>query len=191
MYLVLNLATSLVLLQYHCHFDEFFKTTCHNQPNVVTSATWKQLMGLQQADGTLTARDPLENFAKPCRILEECPNPAQKDPKTQENSDNFLSIGEFPHEICTHNYFDNSGNSTENLVRDSEGAIPTNSASPSADTSSCGRQCKMSNATAKSVSQHDFYRDSKMFYMALQSFSKGQTKADLFHDNHLDLQEHT
>ena len=28
-----------------------------------------------------------------------------------------------------------------------------------------------------------------MFYMASQSFSEGQTKADLFDDNHLDLQE--
>ena len=28
-----------------------------------------------------------------------------------------------------------------------------------------------------------------MFYMASQSFSEGQTEADLFYDNHLDLQE--
>ena len=28
-----------------------------------------------------------------------------------------------------------------------------------------------------------------MFYMALQSFSESQSKVDLFHDNHLDLQK--
>ena len=33
----------------------------------------------------------------------------------------------------------------------------------------------------ESVSKRDFYDDSNMFYMASQSFSKGQTKADLDH----------
>ena len=48
----------------------------------------------------------------------------------------------------------------------------------------------MSKAMAESVSQRNFYEDSKMFYMASQSFSEGQTKAGLFHDNQLDLQEY-
>jgi hypothetical protein len=29
-YLVLNLTTGLVSPQYHCHFNDFFETTCHN-----------------------------------------------------------------------------------------------------------------------------------------------------------------
>ena len=39
MYLVLNLAMGLVSLQYHYCFDDFFETTHHNQPDIVTSAT--------------------------------------------------------------------------------------------------------------------------------------------------------
>ena len=84
---------------------------------------------------------------------------------------------------------DDSENSTQNPMQDHKGFTPTNSASPSAGTSSWGRQCNMWKAMAELVSQQDFYGDSKMFYMASQSFSEGQTKADLFHDNHLDLQE--
>ena len=43
---------------------------------------------------------------------------------------------------------------------------------------------------AESVSQRDFYGNRNMYYMAIQGISDGQTKADLFHDSHLDLQEH-
>ena len=142
-YLVLNLAISLVSPQYHCRFNDFFKTTHHNQPDIVTSATWKQLVGLCQEDGTPTTREPLENFAEPWRVMEECPTPAKNNLETHENSDNFLSIWKFPHEIGTNNNLDNSGNSTKNPVQDSEGATPTNLALQSAGTSSCGRQCKM------------------------------------------------
>ena len=38
--------------------------------------------------------------------------------------------------------------------------------------------------------EQDFYGNSRMFYMALQSLSEGQNKADLFHDNHLDLHKY-
>ena len=84
--------------------------------------------GLHQADGTLTAQEPLQNFAKPCRVPEEHPNPAQNDPETRETSDNFLSIGEFPHEIDTYNVSKDLGNLTENPMQESEGVTPPNSA---------------------------------------------------------------
>ena len=47
----------------------------------------------------------------------------------------------------------------------------------------------MSRAMAESISQQDFYGDTNMYYMAFQSFSEGQTEADLFYNYHLDLQE--
>ena len=140
MYLVLNLAIGLVSPQYHCCFDDFFETTCHNQPDMVTSYTWKQLAGLQRADGTLTTQEPLKNFAEQRRVLEECPNPAQHNPEALENPDDFSSIGEFPCEIGACEDSDNPENLTENPMQDSEGANPTNSDLLSAGASSRGRQ---------------------------------------------------
>ena len=80
-------------------------------------------------------------------------------------------------------------NLTEIPMQDSEGANPTNSNLLNAGTSSRGRQQKMLKAMAESLLQRNFYGDFKMFYMASQSFSEGQTEADLYHDNHLDLQK--
>ena len=153
MYLVLNLATGLVSPQYHCLFDDFFITTLHNKPNIVTSSTWKQLAGIRQADGTLAAQEPLKSFAEPSRVLEEHHKPAQNYPEALENSDDFSSIGEFPHEIGTCNDSNNSENLTEDPLQDSEGASPTNSTLPSASTSSHGRQHNLSKTMAELVSQ--------------------------------------
>ena len=96
----------------------------------MVSATWKKLAGLHQADRTPTTQEHLQNFAKPCRVLEEHPNPAQNDPETWETSDNFLSMGEFPHEIGSYDDSNDSENLTENPLQDHEGVTPTNSASP-------------------------------------------------------------
>ena len=63
-YLLLNLATCLVSLQDHSHFDDFFKTTHHNQPDIVISATWKQLSGSCQADGTPTTLRAFAEFSR-------------------------------------------------------------------------------------------------------------------------------
>ena len=57
-YLILNLTTGLVSPQYHCRFDDFFETTRHNKPDIVTSATWKQLAGLKRPDGSPIAPEP-------------------------------------------------------------------------------------------------------------------------------------
>ncbi len=45
-YLVLNLITGCVSPQYHCHFDDFFETTCHGRPDVSGTICWQQLAGL-------------------------------------------------------------------------------------------------------------------------------------------------
>jgi len=62
-YLVMNLTTGLVSPQYHCRFDDFFETTQHNWPDVVTSATWKKMTGVRRANGTPTAPKPSGNTA--------------------------------------------------------------------------------------------------------------------------------
>jgi hypothetical protein len=49
-YLVLNLITGCVSLQYHCQFDDFFETTRHGGPDVSGTICWQQLAGFSRAD---------------------------------------------------------------------------------------------------------------------------------------------
>jgi hypothetical protein len=48
-YMVLNLITGCVSPQYHCCFDDFFKTTRHGRPDVSGTICWQQLAGLDRA----------------------------------------------------------------------------------------------------------------------------------------------
>ena len=105
------------LLWYCCSANDFFETTHHNQPDIVMSATWKQLLGLHEEDGTPTTQEPLQHFPEPCRVSEEHPNPAQNYPEALENSDDFSCTGEFPCEIGTCNDSDDSENLTVILCR--------------------------------------------------------------------------
>ena len=57
-YLVLNLMTGLVSLQYHYRFDDFFETVKLNGPDVTTSANLKQLAVFFHTDGTPTTPNP-------------------------------------------------------------------------------------------------------------------------------------
>jgi hypothetical protein len=53
-YLVLNLITGCVSLQYHCRFNNFFKTTHHNRPDVNGTISWQLLAGLNCAEMILS-----------------------------------------------------------------------------------------------------------------------------------------
>jgi hypothetical protein len=53
-YLVLNLITGCVSPQYHCHFNDFFETTCHGGPDVSGTICRQQLMGLDQVTTILS-----------------------------------------------------------------------------------------------------------------------------------------
>jgi hypothetical protein len=171
------LNTGLVSPQFHCRFDDFFETTRHNKPDVVTSALWKQMAGLRQSKGTPTAPERLGTF-------DEAPVPRATLQPTATND---------PIEFVQDNAPLDDVNIPEELppdpVQDSEGVYSTAVQDTSACTSSRGRQRKMSRAMAESVSKRDFYRSQDMFYMAAQGTTDGQTKADLFHDSHLELQE--
>ncbi len=60
-----------------------------------------------------------------------------------------------------------------------------------AGTSRSRRICTMSRKMAKSTSQWDFFGTSGMHYMAyLSTTAFDETPEDLFHNYHLDLQEH-
>jgi hypothetical protein len=58
-----------------------------------------------------------------------------------------------------------------------------------AGTSQLGQVHTMSQRMAESMSQQDFYGNQGMHYMASQA-TTGNTDEDLFHDTHLQLQEH-
>jgi hypothetical protein len=71
-----------------------------------------------------------------------------------------------------------------------EGAIQVES-TVTAGTSQSGRVRTMSQRMAKSTSQWGFFGNAGMHYMAHQSTtSRDETPEDLFHDQHLELQEH-
>ena len=71
-----------------------------------------------------------------------------------------------------------------------EGANPTERTTVSAGTSCRGRVCIMSQRIVESVSQRDFFGSTGMHYMAQAStIDFDDTPEDLFHDQHLDLQE--
>jgi hypothetical protein len=53
-HLVLNLVTGCVSPQYHCHFDNFFETTCHGATDVSGTICWQQLANLDCAKRTLS-----------------------------------------------------------------------------------------------------------------------------------------
>jgi hypothetical protein len=51
--MVLNLITGCVSPQYHCRFDNFFKTTCHGGSDISGTICWQQLAGLDHATAIL------------------------------------------------------------------------------------------------------------------------------------------
>jgi hypothetical protein len=53
-YLVLNLITGCVSLQYHCRFDDFFETTRHGGQDVSGTICWQQSAGLSHTNQILS-----------------------------------------------------------------------------------------------------------------------------------------
>jgi hypothetical protein len=53
-YLVLNLITGCDSPQYHCRFDDFFETTCHNGPDVNDTISRQLLVGLNSPEMILS-----------------------------------------------------------------------------------------------------------------------------------------
>ncbi len=106
-YLVLNLSTGCVSLQYHCRFDNFFETTRHNGPDVSGAISWQLLVGLDRAE----------------MILSEVSAPTQHSvmyPETQSEANvpsEEISVAPPFHEFAMDNYsvFDGDSQVTENV----------------------------------------------------------------------------
>ncbi len=179
--MVLNLITGCVSPQYHCRFDNFFETTCHGRPDVSGTICWQQLAGLDH----ITA------------ILSEVSTPTLHSVKYSETpSEGDVTPEELPFvppafDVTSddHSVSDGDSQVSENvqLSCQSRALIQPEGVTPietpvTAGTSQRGQVCMMSRRTAESIAQG-------MHHVAHQSTIE-ETDEDLFHNAHLDLQEH-
>jgi hypothetical protein len=177
-YLVLNLITGCVSPQYHCCFDDFFETTRHSGPDVSGTICWQQLVGLDQAT-TIYSK-----VSAPIQHSVMYPETPSEDAISSEE----ISVVPPFHEFAADNQSISDGDSqvTENArpscqswaSHQNEG-VTSIKPTVTAGTSQRGRDCKMSQRMAESVSQD---------HMAHQS-TLCEINEDLFHDPHLELQE--
>jgi hypothetical protein len=185
-YLVLILITGCVSPQYHCWFDDFFEMTRHGRPDVSGTICWQQLSGLSHTDQISSEFvQPTQSSTVQNEMLSEMPVP----------SDGF-SISTIDYDIMTDNETITAGESQASTTphqsqasTQAEGALQIKS-TVTASTSQSGRVRTMSQRMAKSTSQRGFFGNAGMYYMAHKSTtSRDETPEDLFHKQHLGLQE--
>jgi hypothetical protein len=181
-YLVLNLTTGCFSPQYHCRFDDFFETTRHGGPDVSGTISWQQLAGLDRATMILPeVSAPIQHSVmypeslSEGGILPEEPSfsPTVFDVTLDENS-----------------ISDGNSHVTENTgpSRQSRASLQTEGVTPAehpvtAGTNQRGQVRTMSRRMADSITQ-------VLHHVAHESIT-GKTDEDLFHESHLELQEHT
>ncbi len=187
-YLVLNLVTGCVSPQYHCRFDDFFEMTHHGAPDVSGTICWQQLANLDCAKTVLSEVSMPNQHS--VMYLEM---PSDEEPHTMSNpffdpntfdtiSDDYSVSEALQVSENSHSSLQNRSSHTTDEMMPVEPAV-------TAGTSQRGRVCSMSQRMAESVSQQGFYGNQGMHYMASQA-TTGDTDEDLFHDAHLQLQEH-
>jgi hypothetical protein len=194
-YLVLNLHTGCISLQYNCRFDNFFETVRHGGPDVSVPLAWQQLSGLTAMMQTPSMEHHNE-VPHPSKRMQFENNPVAH----SQESDDTISFGDI---ASTPIFFDhpmqdfsddqsvttvNEGVTASQLpLQPSHNSADLQDTSSSARTSLQGRVCKISRAMAESISQQDFYGRDKMHYMASQAVCKHDY--DPLHNSHLDLQD--
>ncbi len=161
-YLVLNLMTGCVSLQYHCWFDDFFEITRHGGPDVSNTICWQQLAGLSCAAQILSdlARPMQSSTASRTIPLEFRPDDLDDFSMLQVDFDVVIDGESFAD--CKAQATGSSGNScTSQAPHQAEGVTmiePTVTAS----TSRSGRILTLSRKMAKSTSQRNFFGTSGM-----------------------------
>jgi hypothetical protein len=195
-YLVLNLHTGCVSLQYHCRFDDFFETVRHSKPDVSIPTAWQQLSGL-----TAMMQTPSMEHHN------EVPGPSERMKFESsyvvhsQESDNTISFGDIAGTPIFFNQPMQDSNNEQSVTTVNEGVtasqLPSQPShdsadlqdtSSSAETSLQGRVCKMSRAMAESVSQQDFYSRDKMHYMVSQAVCEHDYNR--LQNSHLNLQDY-
>ncbi len=195
-YLVLNLHTGCVSLQYHCRFNNFFETVRHGGPDVSVPTAWQQLSGLTVMMQTPSMEHHYE-VPRPSECMQFGSNPVAH----SQESDNTISFGDTADKLIFFDQPMQDFNDDQSVTTVNEGVMASHQPlqpshdsadlqdnSSSAGTSSQGRVCKMSRAMAEPVSQQDFYGRDKMHYMASQAMCEHDY--DHLHNSHLDLQDH-
>ena len=188
-FLVLNLVTGCVSPQYHCCFNDFFKTTSHGAHSGTIS--WQQLANLHRAKVVLSevSTPKQHSVISPEIPSEEDPNTTSKpflEPLTYNNMSDDYSISDAALQVS-----ENSCTSWRNWASHTTDEVMPVEPTVIAGTSQPGRVCTLSQRMAESVSQQNFYGDQGMHYMASQKATTCNTDEDLFHDPHLQLQEKT
>ncbi len=180
-YLVLNLIIRCVSPQYHCRFDDFFETTRYGGPDVSGTICWQQLAGLDCATAIL-----LEvSTSTPHSIMyPETPSEGDVPPEELPFAPPVFNVTS---DDCS--VSDGDSQVLENVQpsrqlrasHQAEGVTPVETP-VTAGTSQREQVSMMSQRMAESIAQG-------MHHVARQS-TMGKTDEDLFHDAHLDLQEH-
>jgi hypothetical protein len=159
-YLVLNLHTGCVSLQYHCRFDNFFETVRNGGPDVSVPLAWQQLSGLT----AMTQSPSMEHH-------DEVPQPSQRmqfgniPVAHSQESDDTISFGDIAgtpifSDQPVQDFYDDQSVTTVNEgvtvsqlpSQPSHNSADLQDTSSSAGTSSQERVCKMSRAKVESVS---------------------------------------
>ena len=129
--LVLNFTNGCVSQQYHCHFDDFFETTCLNQADFKVSISWKVRARFVKYD----EGNPIEHHYNSVQRNFVMP--------VEDKGDLEASLSDGPDDIIQNLNMDPPGHgslpshaphhiSQQPTIPESEGATPP----PSADTSS-------------------------------------------------------
>jgi hypothetical protein len=179
-YLVLNLITGCVSLQYHCCFDNFFETTHHGEPDVSGTICWQQLVGLDQATTILSeVSAPIQ-----CSIM--YPETPSEDAVSSEEISVVPPFHEFAadNQSISDGHFqvtENARPSCQSWASHQNEGVTSVEPTVTASTSQRGQVRTMSQRMAESVVQG-------MHHRAHQS-TLSETNEDLFHNAHLELQE--
>ncbi len=179
--MVLNLITGCVSPQYHCRVNDFFETTRHGRPDVSGTICWQQLAGLDWPTAILLeVSTPTPHSVK----YPETPSEGDVPPEELPFVPPAFDVSSDDHSIS-----DGDSQVLENVqpscqsqaLLQPEGVTPIETP-VTAGTSQRGWVHTMSQKMAESIAQG-------MHHVACQS-TIGDTVEDLFHDSHLDLQEH-
>ena len=169
-FLILNLNTGLVSLQFHYHFDDFFETTQHNRPDITMPSVWKQLEWLRIFDGTPT--NPGTN-----EVTEQSSFPIMHQQEISFDVTHGTDTLEIPEESVPVQILREILQSVQDQMM--QGLVHEEEGGP----------C---HAPWTNQYPRDFYGDSNMLhYIAASSIQDVQTEVDLFHDYHLGLQDRT
>jgi hypothetical protein len=163
-YLVLNLHTGCISLQYHCQFDNFFETVRHGVPDVSVPMAWQRLSGLTFMTQT-PSMEYHDEVPRPSKRMQFGSNPVV----LSQESDNTISFGETADTpIFFNQHMQDFGNDQSVTMVNEGGTASHQPSQPSHNnavlqdistsdgTSLQGRVRKMSRFMAESVSQQDF-----------------------------------